>query len=138
MECSYTYSRELVGKAFWELCSLRYTGVFIGILVAWILAFFVAIGDDPLLWISGFLFGAGLVYIAVVMRSLRTAFNRSKVYQGMTMHLNFDEDGLSFTSPIVTSRYPSSSVSLMHKTHNFVFINANRSIYRGIFLRLPF
>lgn len=119
---TYTYSSPIIRKAIWELTWLTQGGVLLGLIVFLLIALFIAIGDHPLLWMSGFIAGIAITYFLLILRQYLSASRRVKAYEGIEIQLGFDERGITVNSPIVSSTLPWSSVSRLQFTRNFSFL----------------
>ncbi|MCI0617377.1 hypothetical protein L0244_30760 [bacterium] len=119
---TYTYSPALIRKAIWELTWLTYGGVLLGLIVLLLIAFFIATGDHPLLWLSGFIAGAAITYFLLILRSHLFASRRLKAYDGVEIEFGFDERGIAVNSAILSSLLPWSSLTRLQTTRSFLFL----------------
>jgi hypothetical protein len=119
---TYTYSSPIIRKAIWELTWLTYGGVLLGLIVFLLIAFFIAIGDHPLLWLSGFIAGAAITYFLLILRSYLFASRRLKAYDGVEIEFGFDERGITVNSAILSSALPWSSLTRLQTTRSFLFL----------------
>lgn len=81
IERTYTYSSPIIRKARWELTWLTQGGMLLGMMVLLLIAIFIAIGEHPALWLSGFIAGATITFLLLVMRSYLFASRKLNVYE---------------------------------------------------------
>lgn len=122
VERKYTYSPPIIRKAIWELSWVTYGGLLLGLIVLLLIAFFIAIGDHPLLWLSGFIAGAAITYFLLIFRTFLFASRKLKAYEGIEIQLGFYERSLAVNSLIMSSSLPWSSVTRLQTTRSFLFL----------------
>lgn len=122
VERTYTYSSPIIRKAIWESTWLTYGGLLLGLIVLLLIAFFIAIGEHPLLWLSGFIAGAAITYFLLIMRSYLFASRKLKAYEGIEIQLGFYERSLAVNSLVMSSSLPWSSVTRLQTTRSFLFL----------------
>jgi hypothetical protein len=119
---TYTYSSPIIRKAIWESTWLTYGGLLLGLIVLLLIAFFIAIGDHPLLWLSGFIAGAAITYFLLILRSYLFASRKLKAYEGIEIQLGFYERSIAVNSLVMSSSLPWSSVTRLQTTRSFLFL----------------
>jgi hypothetical protein len=119
---TYTYSSPIIRKAIWELTWLTQGGVVLGLIVLLLIALFIAIGDHPLMWLSGFIAGFAITYFALILRSYMFTARRIKSYEGIEIHFGFDERGIAVNSAIMSSALPWRSLLRLQFTRSFMFL----------------
>jgi len=122
IERKYTYSSPIIRKAMWELTWLTQGGVLLGLIVLLLIALFIAIGEHPLLWMSGFFVGVATIYFALMVRQYLSASRKVKAYEGIEIQLGFYERSLAVNSLIMSSSFPWSSVTRLQTTRSFLFL----------------
>jgi YcxB-like protein len=122
VERTYTYSAPIIRKAIWESTWLTYGGLLLGLIVLLLIAFFIAIGDHPLLWLSGFIAGAAITYFLLILRSYLFASQKLKAYEGVETQLGFYERSIAVNSLVMSSSLPWSSVTRLKTTRSFLFL----------------
>jgi hypothetical protein len=122
VERKYTYSPSIIRKAMWELAWFTYGGLLLGLIVLFMIALFIAIGEHPLLWMSGFIAGAATVYFLLIVRQCLTASRKLKAYEGVEIQLAFYDKTIAVNSLIMSSSVPWSSVTRLQTTRNFLFL----------------
>ncbi|MCI0613304.1 hypothetical protein L0244_09965, partial [bacterium] len=108
---TYTYSPALIRKAIWELTWLTQGGVLLGLVVLLLIALFIAIGDHPLLWMSGFIAGIAITYFLLILLQYLSASRKVKAYEGIEIQLGFYERSIAVNSLVMSSSLPWSSVT---------------------------
>ena len=119
---TYTYSSSIIRKAIWELTWLTYGGLLLGLIVFLLIAFFIAIGDHPLLWLSGFIAGIAITYLVLIVRSYLFGARKLEAYNGVQIQLGFDERGITANSVVLSSSLPWSSLTRLQTTRSFLFL----------------
>ncbi|MCI0444545.1 YcxB family protein [bacterium] len=119
---TYTYSPALIRKAIWELTWLTQGGVLLGLVVLLLIALFIAIGDHPLLWMSGFIAGIAITYFLLILLQYLSASRKVKAYEGIEIQLGFYERSIAVNSLVMSSSLPWSSVTRLQTTRNFLFL----------------
>ena len=122
VERKYTYSSPIIRKAVWESTWLTYGGLLLGLIVLLLIAVFIATGDHPLLWLSGFIAGAAITYFLLILRSYLFASRKLKTYEGIEIQLGFYERSLAVNSLIMSSSLPWTSVTRLQFTRSFMFL----------------
>lgn len=119
---TYTYSSPIIRKAIWELTWLTYGGLLLGIIVFLLIALFIAIGDHPVLWMSGFIAGIAITYLVLIVRSYLFGARKLEAYNGVQIQLGFDERGITANSAVLSSSLPWSSLMRLQTTRSFLFL----------------
>ena len=122
VERKYTYSSPIIRKAMWELTWFTYGGLLLGLIALLMIALFIAIGEHPLLWMSGFIAGAATTYFLLIVRQYLTASRKVKAYEGVEIQLGFYERSIAVNSLVMSSSLPWSSVIRLQTTRNFLFL----------------
>lgn len=122
VERKYTYSPTIIRKAMWELTWFTYGGLLLGLIVLLMIALFIAIGQHPLLWMSGFIAGIAFTYFLLIMRQYLTASRKVKAYEGVEIQLGFYERSIAVNSLIMSSSFPWTSVTRLQTTRSFLFL----------------
>ncbi len=120
---TYTYSPPIIRKAIWELTWLTYGGLLLGIIVFLLIALLIAIGDHPLLWMSGFIAGIAITYLVLIVRSYLFGARKLEAYNGVEIQLGFDERGVTVNSAVLSSSLPWNSLTRLKMTRNFLFLS---------------
>lgn len=119
---TYTYSSPIIRKAILELTWMTYGGLLLGIIVFLLIALFIAIGDHPLLWMSGFIAGIAITYLVLIVRSYLFGARKLEAYNGVEIQLVFDERDITVNSAVLSSSLPWSSLTRLQTTRNFLFL----------------
>jgi hypothetical protein len=122
VERKYTYSPAIIRKAMWELTWVTQGGVLLGLIVLLLMAFFIAIGEHPLLWMSGFFAGIAIIYLSMIIRSYLSASRKVKAYEGIEIQLGFYDRSIAVNSLIMSSSFPWTSVTKLQTTRSFLFL----------------
>jgi hypothetical protein len=122
VERKYSYSADIIRKAMWELAWVTYGGLLLGLIVLLMIALVIAIGEHPLIWMSGFIAGIATTYFLLILRQCLTASRKLKAYEGVEIQLGFYEKTIAVNSLIMSSSVPWSSVIRLQTTRNFLFL----------------
>jgi hypothetical protein len=122
VERKYTYSPPIIRKAMWELTWFTYGGLLLGLVVLLMIALFIAIGEHPLIWLSGFIAGSATTYFLLIVRQYFTASQKLKSYEGIEIQLGFYERSIAVNSLIMSSSLPWTSVTRLQTTRSFIFL----------------
>jgi len=122
IERKYTYSSPIIRKAMWELTWLTHGGLLLGLIVLFLIAFFIAVGEHPLLWMSGFIAGIATTYFLLILRQYLSASKKVKAYEGIEIQLGFYERSIAVNSLVMSSSLPWSSVTRLQTTRSFLFL----------------
>jgi hypothetical protein len=123
VEHKYTYTSAIIRKAMWELTWFTYGGLLLGLIVLLMIALFIAIGENPLLWMSGFIAGIAFTYFLLIVRQYLTASVKVKSYEGVEIQLGFYERSIAVNSLIMSSSLPWTSVTRLQFTRSFLFLS---------------
>ncbi len=119
---TYTYSSSIIRKVIWEMIWLTRGGMLIGIVLLMLIVFLIAIGDQALVWLSGFIAGGAITYFLLILRSYLFASRRLKAYDGVQIEFGFDERGITVNSAVLSSSLPWSSLTRLQTTRSFLFL----------------
>lgn len=122
VERTYTYSSPIIRKAVWESTWLTDGGLLLGLIVLLLIAVFIAIGEHPLLWMSGFIAGIAFTYLLLILRQFLSASRKVKAYEGVEIQLGFYERSIAINSLIMSSSLPWTSVTRLQFTRSFMFL----------------
>jgi hypothetical protein len=128
IERKYTYSSAIIRKAIWESTWFTYGGLLLGLIVLLMIALFIAIGEHPLLWMSGFFTGLSVTYLLLILRQFLTSSRKFKAYEGVEIQLGFYERTIAVNSLIMSSSVPWSTVTRLQTTRNFLFLTVIGSV----------